>query len=120
MGQLADSFGLKPYQRDSFFWKMTHDECAKRGRYTFYSKEYYIVRFGYSRTTDKAPNCLWWKHDDSLPGDGEVFQKRDATADTVPRKKVTGRKMFLDILLGRSKHPSQAIDHRPMHSESRR
>ncbi|KAI9853910.1 MAG: hypothetical protein M1813_001625 [Trichoglossum hirsutum] len=85
MGHGLDSFSLEPYQEDSFFWNMTHNEIVRRGRYTDFPKEYYIVKFGCNgkggaaERADSEMNCLWWKHEEDLPGDGEIFQKSNVS-----------------------------------------
>jgi len=79
MGLGSEVFDLYPYQADSFFWRMTHNECAKRGRVTEFPMEYYILKFGcLSTKDDEGQNhmgCLWWKHDSNLAGHGEIFRK---------------------------------------------
>jgi CubicO group peptidase (beta-lactamase class C family) len=79
MGLGSEVFDLYPYQADSFFWKMSHNECAKRGRVTEFPMDYYILKFGCPSTKDDEEQnhmcCLWWKHDSNLAGHGEVFRK---------------------------------------------
>ena len=81
-----DGFDLEPYQHNSFFWWMSHDELAQRARYTNWPKEYYIIEFDLSDReqgcvcSDAEPHikCLRWKHEFSLPGPGELFRRIDS------------------------------------------
>jgi hypothetical protein len=74
MGRSADTFRLLPYQEDSFYWSLTHNECMKLSRLTFFPKEYYILKFG-SDEQESAISMLWWRHDLDLPEPGEVFRR---------------------------------------------
>lgn len=71
MGREADSFQLVPYESDTFFWYLTHDECVTRGRLPQFPSEYYIIKF----TFDEEKPVLHWKYDDSYPGEGETFRQ---------------------------------------------
>ncbi|EED12078.1 D-aminoacylase, putative [Talaromyces stipitatus ATCC 10500] len=84
MGSASDGFDLKPYQHNSFFWWMSHDEMAQRSRYTTWPKEYYIIKFEHvddgsgARGVFGSPiNSLRWKHEFAIDDDGELFQKSD-------------------------------------------
>lgn len=82
MGSEEDAFYLEPYQDDSFFWWLNYDEMAKRARLPQYPKDYFIIKF----ECPKAPSwwnlggevvmdCVVWKHEFTLAGDGETFRK---------------------------------------------
>ncbi|CAG8364546.1 unnamed protein product [Penicillium salamii] len=71
MGRNADAFRLFPYQRDSFFWTLTHDESAKLAREFVFPIEYHIIKFDSQNGSNVS--CLWWKHDADLPEPGEIF-----------------------------------------------
>ncbi len=81
MGLDSDGFDLEPYQHNSFFWHISHNECAKLARYTAFPKDYYVIRFGQinenSHDSNEAGiNCLWWKHEFTVPDNGEVYRKK--------------------------------------------
>lgn len=87
LGEDGDTFDLEPYQTDSFFWWLDYDESAKRARLPGYPKEYFILKFGCATSPswwgperDVEMGCVTWKHEFSLPGDGEVFRKRNGEA----------------------------------------
>lgn len=71
MGRSADTFKLLPYQEDSFYWTLTHDESARLAREFLFPVEYHILRFG-SQGDESNVSRLWWQHS-SEPG--EVFVK---------------------------------------------
>ncbi|KAI9737406.1 MAG: hypothetical protein M1834_009560 [Cirrosporium novae-zelandiae] len=80
MGLDSDGFDLEPYQHNSLFWHMSHNECIKYGRCIDYPKEYYVINFGNADgnghdSNETDINCLWWKHEFTVPGNGEVFRK---------------------------------------------
>ncbi|KPM34298.1 hypothetical protein AK830_g12275 [Neonectria ditissima] len=77
-GEDFDTFDLEPYQTDSFFWWLDYDESAKRARLPGYPKEYFILEFGCPATpswwdfgAEPKMECLTWKHEFSMPGNGE-------------------------------------------------
>lgn len=82
MGKEEDTFELEAYQQDSFFWQMAYDEYVKLGRLPFHP-DYYILKFGCAQAghTSIQDNpeadiqCLWWRYDEYLPEDREVFRK---------------------------------------------
>ncbi|KAJ5665662.1 beta-lactamase/transpeptidase-like protein [Penicillium maclennaniae] len=74
MGRNADAFRLVPYQKDSFYWILTHDESATLAREFIFPAEYHIIKFG-SQHGGPNVSCLWWKHDADLPAPGELFVK---------------------------------------------
>lgn len=81
-GSANETFTLVPYQADSFFWHLTFDEFAERARLPGYPKEYFILRFHCLSQAEwwrfgqhEDMKCITWKHEFSLPGDGEVFKK---------------------------------------------
>ncbi|KAI1083234.1 beta-lactamase/transpeptidase-like protein, partial [Whalleya microplaca] len=83
VGADIDTFDLEAYQTDSFFWWLDYDQSAKQARVPGYSKEYFTLEFGCPSTTswwflagDVEMECLTWKHEFHIPGDGEVFRKR--------------------------------------------
>ncbi|RYP42730.1 hypothetical protein DL768_010278 [Monosporascus sp. mg162] len=82
LGADHDTFDLEPYQPDSFFWWLDYDESAKRARLPGHPKEYFILKFGcptspswLSFSGDREMKCVTWKHEFSIPGDGEEFWK---------------------------------------------
>ncbi|EWZ43331.1 beta-lactamase/transpeptidase-like protein [Fusarium oxysporum Fo47] len=84
MGRKDYTFKLEPYQDDSFFWFLGHDEAARLARYDGYGEEFYMVRFGNAGDKDGPLNTLWWKHEVSLGGYGEAFKRQkqgEAEAD---------------------------------------
>ncbi|KAI8414128.1 hypothetical protein FOFC_07419 [Fusarium oxysporum] len=84
MGRKDYTFKLEPYQDDSFFWFLGHDEAARLARYDGYGEEFYMVRFGNVDDKDGPLNTLWWKHEVSLGGYGEAFKRQkqgEAEAD---------------------------------------
>ncbi|KAL7942263.1 beta-lactamase/transpeptidase-like protein [Trichoderma barbatum] len=85
MGSNRDTFNWEHYQTDSFFWWIDYDETVKRARLSGFPKEYFILSFGcpskptrWSIGTDVKMGCLTWKHEIQLPGDGEVFQRKES------------------------------------------
>ncbi|KAK9849602.1 hypothetical protein MYU51_014219 [Penicillium brevicompactum] len=74
MGRKADTFHLLPYQEDSFYWTLTHDESAKLAREPIFPMEYHITKFG-SEMNGTGVSCLWWQHRSDLPEPGELFTK---------------------------------------------
>jgi hypothetical protein len=76
MGRKADTFALLPYQEDSFFWTLTHDESAKLAREPTFPMEYHIIKFG-SDVNGTSVSCLWWQHQSGLPEPGELFKKTE-------------------------------------------
>ncbi|KAL2689092.1 hypothetical protein Neosp_003144 [[Neocosmospora] mangrovei] len=79
MGRKRDTFELKTYQDDSFFWFLTHDEAARLARYDGYGQDFYILRFGSVKGDDDVVDVLWWKHEPSLDGFGEVFGRHSTS-----------------------------------------
>lgn len=79
MGRDADTFKLMPYQNDSFFWTLTHDESARLARDPTFPADYHILKFG-SMTNGSDISCLWWKHQSGLQEPGEIFKRMDRTA----------------------------------------
>ncbi|KAI1392902.1 putative D-aminoacylase [Hypoxylon trugodes] len=82
MGLESDTFDLQPYQSNSFFWHVSYDDLAQRGRYAIWPKQYYIIEFGNSNDTpvgmgisEPKITYLRWKHDFSFENDGEMFRK---------------------------------------------
>jgi CubicO group peptidase (beta-lactamase class C family) len=77
-----EGFVLHPYQCNSFFWSMSHDELVQLARYTSYPMEYYIIEFGYVGndgdstfdTDSDIINALRWKHEFSVQVKGEIFR----------------------------------------------
>ncbi|KAJ6021625.1 beta-lactamase/transpeptidase-like protein [Penicillium herquei] len=80
MGRQDDTFSLLPYQDDSFYWTLTHDEYARLGRGYFPSVEYFIIKFG-SATNGSDVSCLWWHHQSALPYPGEMFKKMESRSE---------------------------------------
>ncbi|CAG8430148.1 unnamed protein product [Penicillium salamii] len=76
MGRKADTFALLPYQEDSFYWTLTHDESAKLAREPNFPMAYHIIKFG-SDVNGTSVSCLWWKHQFDLPEPGELFKKTE-------------------------------------------
>ncbi|CAG8076816.1 unnamed protein product [Penicillium salamii] len=76
MGRKADTFALFPYQEDSFYWILTHDESARLAREPNFPMEYHIIKFG-SDVNGTSVSCLWWKHQSDLPEPGELFNKTE-------------------------------------------
>ena len=76
MGRKADTFALLPYQEDSFYWTLTHDESAKLAREPSFPMEYHIIKFG-SEVNGTSVSCLWWQHQSGLPEPGELFKKTE-------------------------------------------
>ncbi|KAH7237246.1 beta-lactamase/transpeptidase-like protein [Fusarium solani] len=74
-----DAFELKTYQDDSFFWFLTHNEAARLARYDGYGEDFYILRFGSVKGDDDVIDALWWKHEPSFDGFGEVFERHSAS-----------------------------------------
>ncbi|KAI0112037.1 putative D-aminoacylase [Nemania sp. FL0031] len=82
-----EGFALEPYQHNSFFWHMSHNEVVQRARYTAYPMEYYIIEFGHISDEGDATynaesntiNALRWKHESAVKGKGEIFRKRGRT-----------------------------------------
>ncbi|KAH6991327.1 beta-lactamase/transpeptidase-like protein [Ilyonectria sp. MPI-CAGE-AT-0026] len=87
MGRDADTFGLVPYQEDSFYWSLSYDGCVKLARETGYDKEYFIIRFG-SDVAGSDVTHLWWRHEYDLPEPGESFHK--IKEELVPTKPIPG------------------------------
>ncbi len=84
MGAEHDTFDLNPYQTDSFYWFLDFNESARRARLPNFPKEYFILEFGCSTsaswgsaTGNVEMECLTWKHEFSLAGDGETFRKNE-------------------------------------------
>lgn len=76
MGNAADTFPLEPYDSDTFFWHLTHNECVMRGRLAEPTTSYYFIKFAFSENDTAADDgVLYWKYDADLPGDGEPFRK---------------------------------------------
>ncbi|CAG9986862.1 unnamed protein product [Clonostachys byssicola] len=75
MGREKDTFELAPYGDDSFFWFLTHDEAARLARDSGYGPEFYILKFGATDVDSNSIDTLWWKHEPSLSGFGEVFRR---------------------------------------------
>lgn len=84
MGRKRDTFELTTYQDDSFFWFLTHDEAARLARYDGYGEDFYVLRFS-SVKGDDVIDALWWKHEPSLDGFGELFE-RHSTSKNCPSK----------------------------------
>jgi hypothetical protein len=76
MGRKADTFALLPYQEDSFYWTLTHDESAKLAREPIFPIEYHIIKFG-PDVSGTSVSCLWWQHQSGLPEPGELFKKTE-------------------------------------------
>ncbi|KAF4982983.1 hypothetical protein FZEAL_1503 [Fusarium zealandicum] len=76
MGRKNDTFKLATYQDDSFFWFLSHDEAARLARYDGYGDEFYVLRFGSLGEDRETIDTLWWKHEDSLSGLGEAFERQ--------------------------------------------
>lgn len=74
MGRIADTFKLLPYQKDSFYWTLTHDDSARLAREFIFPVEYHILKFG-SQGDELNVSRLWWKHGSGLPEPGEMFVK---------------------------------------------
>ncbi|KAH8734316.1 beta-lactamase/transpeptidase-like protein [Ilyonectria robusta] len=87
MGRDADTFELVPYQEDSFYWRLSYDDCVKLARETGYDKEYFIIRFG-SDVAGSDVTHLWWRHEYDLPEPGESFHK--IKEELVPPKPIPG------------------------------
>jgi len=76
MGKSADSFKLKPYASDTFFWYLTHDACVSRGRLPAFPPDYYVIKFAFGgKDTTMKDAVLYWKYDPDYPGDGEPFRR---------------------------------------------
>ena len=74
MGRKADMFHLLPYQENSFYWTLMHDESAKLAQEPIFPMEYHITKFG-SEINGTRVSCLWWQHQSGLPEPGELFTK---------------------------------------------
>ncbi|KAI8722774.1 Beta-lactamase domain-containing protein [Fusarium sp. LHS14.1] len=81
MRRKRDTFQLKAYQDDSFFWFLTHDEAAGLARYDGYGPDFYILRFGSVKGDGNVVDALWWKHEPSLDGFGELFERHLTSKD---------------------------------------
>ncbi|KAI8680719.1 Beta-lactamase domain-containing protein [Fusarium sp. Ph1] len=79
MERKRDTFELKTYQDDSFFWFLTHNEAARLARYDGYGEDFYILRFGSVKGDDDVIDALWWKHEPSFDGFGEVFERHSTS-----------------------------------------
>jgi hypothetical protein len=62
---------------------LPHDEIVQRARYTTWPKEYYLIEFDHANDMggngdgfESRINCLRWKHEFALQGDGELFRRR--------------------------------------------
>ncbi|KAI0098143.1 beta-lactamase/transpeptidase-like protein [Nemania sp. FL0031] len=82
LGADVDTYDLQPYQTNSFFWILDFDESAKRARLPWFPAEYFVLKFGcqsepswwqFGKETDMR--CLTWKHEFTVPGEGEIFRK---------------------------------------------
>ncbi|KAI0523753.1 beta-lactamase/transpeptidase-like protein [Xylaria bambusicola] len=82
LGVDIDTYELHPYQNDSFYWTLDFDESAKRARLPWFPAEYFVLRFGcrsepswwqFGKEVDMG--CLTWKHEFTVPGDGEEFRR---------------------------------------------
>ncbi|TAQ90359.1 hypothetical protein B7494_g1300 [Chlorociboria aeruginascens] len=83
MGAEHDTFDLQTYQTDRFFWWLDFDESVMRARLPGWPKEYFTLKFGCPTSPSwwdfgqkVKMQCLTWKHEFWLPGDGEVFQEK--------------------------------------------
>lgn len=72
MGRDADTFELKPYQEDSFYWSLGYDEMVALARAPDYEVDYHIIKFSF----DGTDVSLWWKHDPTMTGLGEAFEQK--------------------------------------------
>ncbi|KAF2971292.1 hypothetical protein GQX73_g2242 [Xylaria multiplex] len=85
MGLDSEGFDLQPYQYNSFFWYLSHDELSQRARYTVYPKEYYVLQFGWVsdgvdtsyHVESDTINAVRWKHEFAVDDKGEIFRRRD-------------------------------------------
>ncbi|KAI1121869.1 putative D-aminoacylase [Nemania abortiva] len=88
-----DGFDLTPYQHNSFYWHMSHNDLSQRARYTGYPMEYYIIQF--LRVSDEGDeaddpgsdqiNALRWKHEFALADEGEIFRKKEPAHKSFPQ-----------------------------------
>lgn len=89
MGRKPDTFDLTTYQDDSFFWFLTHDEAAKLARYDGYGGDFYILNFRSSSGEKDVIDALWWRHEPSLPGLGELFERQPAQDNFAAEKEAS-------------------------------
>ncbi|KAL6854714.1 hypothetical protein ACO1O0_005839 [Amphichorda felina] len=82
LGAEIDTYDLQPYQTDSFFWMLDFDQSAKRARLPWFPAEHFVLKFGCPQAPSVWPSdeevimqCLTWKHEPAVPGEGEVFRK---------------------------------------------
>ena len=85
LGADIDTYDLEPYQTDSFFWMLDFNESAKRARLPWFPAEYFVLKFSCPHEQseqafkgDVDMKCLTWKHEETVPGEGEVFRKTDS------------------------------------------
>ncbi|KAL2175487.1 beta-lactamase/transpeptidase-like protein [Thermothelomyces heterothallicus CBS 202.75] len=72
-GLASEEFWLSHYEHDTFCWWMPHDEIMRRGRYTDYGPEHYLISF--SLTTGGKVGALHWAWDPARLDRPEVFTK---------------------------------------------
>lgn len=79
MGRDCDTFKLDTYGDDSFFWFLSHNEAVRLARNDGYGAEFYILKFGSASGKGGRIDSLWWKHELSLQGLGEQFNRNEET-----------------------------------------